>query len=254
MELWSYEHAVTLLPATAVMALLAFGLRVWLKEKSFAVRMIPVQAVTVILLLLEVGKQVLSFREGYDLYYIPLHFCSLFLYVMPVFAFYRGKHSKAVGAVAASICMSVFILMMGYPCLIYSADNIRNFFNDYFHFHTVAFHNLVILLLFLILALDLYTPEKGKQVWTPSLFMVCYAAVAAPMAQILETNFNNFYRCNIPPLETVRQLVENALGYTVAQIVYVLIVVVLDVFFVLLARFLYLQSHRLIHRGKRVAA
>ena len=253
MELWTYEHAVTLLPATVVMALIAFGLRAWLKNKSYTVRMIPVQVITVILLILEVGKQAVSFQRGYDLYCIPLHFCSLFLYVMPVFAFYRGKHSEAVGAVAASLCMSVFILMMAYPCLIYSADNIRGFFSDYTHFHTVAFHNLVILLLFLILALELYTPQKGKRVWTPSLFMVCYAAISAPMAQILQTNFNNFYRCNIPPLETVRQLVENALGYTVAQIVYVLIVVTLDVFFVLLARFLYMQCHRLVCGRKRAA-
>lgn len=250
MELWSCEHAVTLLPAVAVMALIAFGLRVWLKDKSLAVRMIPVQIVTVILLILEVGKQLVAFRNGYDLYCIPLHFCSLFLYVMPVFSFYRGKHSEKVGAVSASLCMSVFLLMMIYPCLIYSADNIRGFFDDYTHFHTVAFHNLVILLLFFILALDLYTPGRGRQVWTPSLFMVCYAAIAAPMAQILQTNFNNFYRCNIPPLETVRQLVENALGYTVAQIAYVLIVVTLDVFFVLLARYLYLLGHKLIHKER----
>lgn len=248
MGLWSYEHAITLLPAVAVMALFSFGLRMLLKNKSRTVRMIPVQIITVILLLLEVGKQVTSFQRGYDLYCIPLHFCSLFLYVMPVFSFYRGKHSKTVGVVTASMCMSVFLLMMIYPCLIYSADNIKGFFDDYTHFHTVAFHNLVILLLFMILALDLYTPEKGKGVWAPSLFMVVYAAIAAPMAQILQTNYNNFYSCNIPPLESLRMLVQNGLGYWPAQIMYVLIVVVLDIFFVLLARYLYVCAHRLLYK------
>lgn len=255
MSLWTYEHAVTLLPAVVVMAIVCFGLRMLLKNKSYSVRMIPVQVVTVILLLLEVGKQVLSFKQGYDLYCIPLHFCSLFLYVMPVFAFYRGKHSKTVGVVTASLCMSVFVLMMIYPCLIYSADNIKGFFGDYFHFHTVAFHNLVVLLLFMILALDLYTPEKGKDVWKPSLFMMIYAAIAAPMAQILQTNYNNFYQCNIPPLETVRMLVQNNFGYWPAQILYVVIVVVLDIFFVLLARYLYVLAHRLLYKvpaGKTV--
>jgi len=252
MGLWSYEHAVTLLPAVAVMALVAFGLRLLLKNKSRGVRMIPVQVVTVLLLFLEVGKQVNSFRHGYDLYCIPLHFCSLFLYVMPVFAFYKGKHSPAVGAVTASICMSVFLLMMVYPCLIYSAENIRGFFEDFGHFHTVAFHNLVILLLFLILALELYTPQKGRDLWTPSLFMVCYSAVAAPLAQILKTNYNNFYTCNIPPLEAVRMLVQNSLGYWPAQLMYVVIVVVLDVLFVLLARFVYVQLYWLLNKKTKV--
>ena len=245
MMLWSYDHAVTLLPAVAVMALLSFGLRCLLKNKSRTVRMIPVQIITVVLLLLEVGKQVTSFRNGYDLYCIPLHFCSLFLYVMPVFSFYKGKHSQTVGAITAGLCMSVFLLMMIYPCLIYSDGNIRNFFKSYMDMHTVAFHNLVILLLFLILALELYVPEKGKQLWSPSVFMVCYAAVSAPMAQILQTNFNNFYQCNIPPLESVRMLVQNSLGYWPAQIMYVLIVVVLDVAFVLMARALYGLAHKL---------
>ena len=103
MGLWTYEHAVTLLPAVVVMALLSFGLRLLLKNKSRTVRMIPVQVVTVILLLMEVGKQALSFKQGYDLYCIPLHFCSLFLYVMPVFSFYKGTYSRTVGVITASM-------------------------------------------------------------------------------------------------------------------------------------------------------
>lgn len=248
MSLWTYEHAVTLLPAVVVFALISFGLRVLLKNKSRAVRMIPVQVIAVILLLLEAGKQGLSFKYGYDLYHIPLHFCSLFLYVIPAFAFYKGKYSRTVGTIAATLCSSVFLLMMIYPNLIYGDFNIRAFFTDFFSFHTVVFHNLVVLLLFLILALDLYTPEKGKEVWAPAAFMLCYSAIAAPLAQILRTNYNNFYSCNIPPLESLRMLVQNGLGYWPAQIMYVLIVVALDVGFVMLARFCYLQTHRLLHR------
>ena len=85
--------------------------------------------------------------------------------------------------------------------------------------------------------------------------MMIYAAIAAPMAQILQTNYNNFYQCNIPPLETVRMLVQNNFGYWPAQILYVVIVVVLDIFFVLLARYLYVLAHRLLYKvpaGKTV--
>ena len=51
----------------------------------------------VILLLLEVGKQTLSIMRGYSLYHIPLHYCSLFIFMLPVMAFYRGKHMDKVG-------------------------------------------------------------------------------------------------------------------------------------------------------------
>ena len=154
MELWTPTHTRSILPALAVMVLLSVLLRKWLLHKELKVRMIPVQIITVLLLLLEVGKQTISYRRGYDLYHIPLHVCSLFLFIMPAMAFYRGKGSKNVRAIAAAFCTAVFALMMIYPNLIYSADNVRNFFRDYMDFHTVAFHNLVMLLFMLLLALN----------------------------------------------------------------------------------------------------
>ena len=146
MELWTDTHAKTILPAVMVMAALSVLLRKLLIHREQKVRMIPVQIITVLLVLLEAGKQILSFSRGYDLYHIPLHICSLFIFVMPVMAFYRGRHCHSVRAVAAALCTAVFALMMIYPNLIYSADNVRNFFRGYFDFHTVAFHNLIMLL------------------------------------------------------------------------------------------------------------
>ena len=237
MSLWTYEHAVTLLPAMGVMALLSLLLGHLMKNCSYKVRLIPVQVITAVLLLLEVGKQVLSFRQGYDLYCIPLHFCSLFIFVMPVFSLYRGKHRQAVETVAVVLSASVVLLMTIYPALIYSDQNIREFFTNYFSFHTVAFHNLVVLLFFLMISLKLYTPEKGD--WkVVAWFILIYGVIASTAAQLLKTNFNNFYQCNIPPLESLRLLVLNALGYWPAQIMYILIVIVLDVGFVLLCRWL----------------
>ena len=237
MTLWTYEHAITLLPAMAVMALLSLLLRHFLKDQPRKVRMIPVIIITAVLLLLEVGKQVLSFVQGYDLYHIPLHFCSLFLFVMPCMCFYSGKHSHKVDTVAASLCGSVFLMMAVYPVLIYGDFNVRAFFTDFFSFHTVVFHNLVVLLFFLILSLELYTPQKGD--WKVLIwFMVGYGVIAATVAQVLRTNYNNFYQCNIPPLESLRQLVQSGLGYWPSQILYVVIVIAMDVGFVLMVRML----------------
>ena len=109
MELWTRQHAVTLLPSLAVMLLLAVGLKLWLGKKSFRVRMIPIQIIAVLLVLLEIGKQALSLKQGYDLYCLPFHFCSLFIFMLPLMAFYRGKYQQQVFAVTSVLCASVFI-------------------------------------------------------------------------------------------------------------------------------------------------
>ena len=134
MELWTPQHTRTLLPALAVMLLIGIVLRLTMGGKSFKIRMIPIQVIAVILVLLEIGKQAVSFSRGYDLYHIPLHFCSLFIFAMPAMAFYRGKHQKQVFGVTSALCGSVFLLMLIYPNLIYGPWNVEGFFKDYLDF------------------------------------------------------------------------------------------------------------------------
>lgn len=232
MELWTKTHALSLLPAVAAMILITILLRCLLGRKPLRVRMIPFQILAVIIVLLEIGKQALSFQRGYDLYHIPLHFCSLFIFMLPLAAFYRGKHRETIWAITCGLCASVTGLMMIYPSLIYSAGNVEGFFTDFFDFHTVAFHNIVVFAFLLILGLNLYAPGRKGESKAVLVFIVCYCAIAATMAQVLQTNFNNFYRCNIAPLEAVRASVEAAMGYTPAQILYVCIVTIMDIVFV----------------------
>lgn len=231
MELWTLEHAKTLLPATVVMVLIALGLRAWLGRKPLHIRIIPFQLATCVLLALEVGKQLLSLRQGYDLYHLPFHYCSLFLFALPPMAFYRGKHSQTVTAVATSLCAAMFLLLMIYPNLIYSAGNIQEFFTNYFSFHTVAYHNLVALTFLMILSLDLYEPGGKGEHKAVILAMVVFCVVSASMAHILKTNYANYYSCNIPVLETVRLAVAGAIGEFLAKIVYILIVSALNILF-----------------------
>lgn len=238
MGLWTAEHAKTLPPAVAVMIIIAAILRKVLK-KDEKIRMIPIQVLTCLLLLLEVGKQVMSLVQGYDLYCLPFHFCSLFLYVMPVMSFYRGKHRHAVFAVSTALCASVFLLMLIYPALIYGAGNIQNFFNGYFDFHTVVFHNIVMFLFVLIVALELHEPAPKGDNKPLVLFTLCFCAVSASMAHILKTNYANYYTCNIPILEEVRLAVAAAIGAVPAKLVYILIVSALNVGFVLMSYQLY---------------
>ncbi len=221
MELWSSAHIQTLLPALVVMILLSIALRIWLGKKDIKIRIIPVQIIAVLLLALEVGKQVVSYSRGYDLYHIPLHFCSLLLFTLPAMAFYKGKYAQQARAIGTAICGAIFWLTAIYPCLIYSAGNIEGFFADYLDFHTVAFHNLAMLAFLLIVALDLHTPAAKGEHKNIVLFLTVFCVIAAVMSQLLETNYAGFYHCNVPPVENIRLMLRPIIGYWPTQLIYI---------------------------------
>lgn len=224
MELWTKEHMVLQLPALAVMLLVAVVLRKLLGNKPHHIRMIPIKVIALILVALEIGKQATSLYRGYDLYCLPFHYCSLFIFALPLFAFYRGKHRDAVYGVVATLCSALTLMMVVYPNLIFPGGCVTNYFKDYMSFHTVTFHNLVVLAFFLILALQLHENRAKKEGLWVILGVLVFCLVAAAMAQLLQTNYANFYSCNIPVLESVRSTMRDALGYLISQAVYVAIV------------------------------
>lgn len=244
MQLWTPAHVRTLLPAVIIMVIAAVALRYLLAGKSDKVRRIPLQIVAVCILLLEIAKQTISLVRGYDLYHIPLHFCSLLILMLPLMAFYNGKHRQNVRAIGSVYAMSVFLLTVIYPDLIYNTYNIEHFFADFFSFHTVAFHNIALLAYLLILMLELYTPGSAAEQKPVALATLTYCVIGATAAQLLKTNFNNFYQCNIAPLEQVRQNLQGVLGTGLTQVLYVLIVITLDLAFVIMCYWL----HRILSR------
>ncbi len=214
------------------MIIIALILNKFIGKKSLKVRMIPFQIGAVILLLSEVLKQIFSFGRGYNLYHIPLHVCSLFVFLIPITAFYNGKHKDAVNTITCSVCVSLLLFMTIYPNLIYSPDNITNFFNDYFDFHTVFLHNLVLFELILIVVLRLHSNKSGKSyLLHMTVFSAAYSLIAAVMAQILKVNFSNFYTCNVGPVAAMVDSVKVSVGYAVGQTVYVSVLFVLHVLF-----------------------
>lgn len=233
MGLWTPEHAKTLPPAVLAMLVLSIVLRLWLGKREKRIRMIPLQILSVILLILEVGKQAMSFYKGYDLYHIPLHFCSLFLFVFPAMSFYRGKHENLVAGVSSGLCAATAGLTLIYPSLIYGAGDVRDYFTNYFSFHTVTFHNLVILALFLIVFLQLHTPEKKGEQKAICVFLVIFCSIAAIVSQLLKTNYAGFYQCNVPIFEQLRLNMQPILGYAVTQLIYVAALMGVHMLFVL---------------------
>ena len=221
MELWSPAHIKTLLPALVVMLVISVVLRLILGKKELKIRMIPIQVIAVLLILLEIGKQVISFSRGYDLYHIPLHFCSLLLVTLPAMAFYNGKYVSQVRAIGTATCGAVFWLTAIYPCLIYSAGNIEGFFTDFFNFHTVAFHNLAMLAFMIMVALDLHTPAPKGEHKIIVLFLTAFCVIASVFSQLLQTNYAGFYHCNVEPVENIRLMLQPIIGYWPAQLIYI---------------------------------
>lgn len=253
MTLWTPTHVQTLLPAIIVMLVIAVVLRLTLGKKDREIRMIPFRIFACVLVVLEIGKQGLSLYRGYDLYCLPFHFCSMLIFLPAIMAFYRGKHEKTISCITTAVLAAVFILTAIYPDLIYSAQAVKEFSTNYFSFHTVAFHNVAMLLFVLIPALDLHEPAPKGETKKVLLFILGYCVIAATMAHLLKTNFNNFYVCNIAPLETVRLSVESSLGSTVTAILYVMIVSALDLSFVTGSYWFYRLIRRLLTKGNKVS-
>ena len=91
MELWSDLHLKTLLPAFFVFASISIFLGIWLAKKDESIRLIPIKILSVILVLLEIAKQIYAIAIGYDLYNLPLHFCSIIVFLLPIFCFLQRK-------------------------------------------------------------------------------------------------------------------------------------------------------------------
>jgi hypothetical protein len=131
---------------------------------------------------LVIAKQVFSISHGYDLYHIPLHFCSLFLFTLPVAAFYKGKHQGKIMTVTAAVGASLLLFMLIYPNLVYDDASIAKYFkfDEFLAFHTVTFHNLALWSVLLIIGLRLYElPEKGESV-VCVLFILGFSALCIP--------------------------------------------------------------------------
>ena len=222
MILWTKEHLITFLPTFVAMIVVAIILKLTIGKKSEKIRMIPFQVVACILLVLEIIKQINALVTGYDLYTLPFHFCSLFIFFPFITAFYNGKFKDQIRSFTTIALAMLTLFMLIYPNLIYSADAIKETFQNIPSFHTVVFHNLAVFEFVLVLALGLHTPNAKRDIKALLIGFGIFCLVSSVMAQVLATNFNNFYQCNIAPLEAVRQSIQASAGYSVAQLLYVL--------------------------------
>lgn len=231
--MWTKLHFITMIPTFIILAIATFFIWKWLKDKDEKTKLIPIQIIAGLIVILEIIKQIDAAMApgGYRIKALPLYYCSLFLYLYPIFAFYTGKHKNAIRNLTLCSGTALIALMLIMPNQIYSLANLQTFFTYYDSFHTVAFHNLVVFGTFLILALNLYEINPNRDYLYVSLFYLTYCVIVAPISNLLKKNFHFFYSNPVSFVENLRQLWISNLGYFCGQTCYVLTTTVLTISF-----------------------
>ena len=94
MAFWTRLHAMTVIPAFMVFLGCAVVLARIFRNETETMKLLPIRIIAVVLVFIEIIKQWQSVKDGYSLYHLPFHFCSMFVFLFPVFAFYMGKHKQ----------------------------------------------------------------------------------------------------------------------------------------------------------------
>ena len=228
---WTSLHVYTLIPQFVVYAALAFVLSRALRNKDFETQMLPLKICTALLLALEVAKQITGIATGYDTYWIPLHFCSLFIYFHPLACFYKGKYRDKFILIAGVVSTCLFLFMAVYPNVVYSDGAIVSMWDfvtgrggSFFELHTVLFHGIGIFTFFLFMFQGQAKFNTKKDVPLVVITYGAYCLLVGPFAQLIDTNYNNFVHSNAPFLEDIRLKMIDGLGGVFGQTVYVLMI------------------------------
>ena len=199
---WSKSEIIVLPIAFAVCLVLSLISYFCFRRKQGIVKTLPLILITSVMLILECVKQVRSIIEGYSLWNIPLHFCSLFLYFYPLAVFTKGKVCQ-FGKTMSLVCSLMFFALFYINPSSIINDSCSNILGSFSSFHTFVYHHLIIVFLLTSLMLNFYEYKKENFTYVLWGFSV-YASVGILLSQILKVNFCNLLESNIPFMETLR--------------------------------------------------
>ncbi len=189
--------------ALVVMIVLCVVLRLALKNKKDNIKNIPLTVIALLLLLLEIGKQIYYiFFVDYITYALPFHFCTLVIFVIIITQIFGKKVNGFFKPIAFSFSgLVTFMLYIAPTSLI--GNSLDNLFFSYYTFHTFAFHHLVVFYFLLTISLNVYKPRLLDAI-KPILGIIFYGTYATPIAFALNTNYVNILRSTIGFLENIR--------------------------------------------------
>lgn len=213
---WSNSQFIVL-PITIIVTLvISFLLNKFLKDRDDKIKELPLKLIAVVIVVLEIIKQIRCIVVGYSLYNIPLHYCSLFVFLFPFAQFGNSKIKDFIKPVAFASSLLVSIsLYIGPSSIIGNACD--NIFVSFPRFHTFTFHYLVTLYCALSIALNDYKPKKND--YKTVIFAISiYGIIAIMFSYLLDTNYCNFLYSTLDFIDEIRIII--------GQIPYVLLVFV----------------------------
>ena len=210
----------------ALIVMIAFMIKRRLRGRPEQAAELPFKAIAVLLLLMEAVKQLYYLCVGYDLYYIPLQICSLFLICYPLAAFAKGRLKNC--ALCMSLCLGcaasfaqIFlsqILTRDYLFRLFTAEA------TLFHYHTVLYHHVVVLHFVLMVILRPYTPDKRDISPTVTAYAV-FMLLSCAGANLLQANYSGFLNYGAPAFDDFKkygQAVFNLVGFSLNAAEYLL--------------------------------
>lgn len=252
MGLWTLTHFYAIIPAFIVFAGIAVLLGFLLKNKSEETKLLPLRIIASAILLLELAKQVISLSRdgGYDFYHLPLHYCSLFIFLLPLHAFSFGKVKKYIDGITFASTASLFLFFLIIPTILYPEGAITNVANNFFDFHTLAFHHLVVLYFFIAIALKQFNLNFKKDFPVIAIILSAYVIVATILAYIFKENYQNLLKCNMEALDNIRLMMVDAIGW-LGQAIYISIIFIFTTLFGYLAYSLIYLFYRFVMLRKK---
>ena len=210
-----YKSAEAFVIPFTFFILLGVTIFLWavLHNASERVKRVPFLVITVLLLVGEVGKQVISIRRGYDFWNLPLHFCCTYVlwFSLAECSFGRFKQTMRNIAFVATLYLCVGLYLAPRGIL---GDACERVFENYFTAHSFFYHHFIILYMMLSIAFKRFQPRKGDA-WVWGVCFAVYFTAAAVCAYTFQQNFFDILNSEPLPLFepfrlTVGQAVYNA--------------------------------------------
>ena len=99
-----------------------------------------------------------------------------------------------------------------------------------------------------MIALDLYKPKVKFDFKTLLVSLSAYCVIAGTMAQVLKSNYHNFYYCVADFIDQIRLNIIESVGYDIGQTIYVLGASVVTIAFSSLSYLLYAWTYNFINK------
>lgn len=210
---WYPSHYVTIPVSLA----LAAALGILSRKLNANVRKWVMRAILLCMLLSELVKQIIAFRTGYSALYLPFHYSTTYYFTLGMYIFGRGR-VKHYGECTTFIGGFLLIVtLLSSPGSV--VGNLANVFHSWYNFHSFAYHILVLLLWFVLLANLDYRVKRFDPLRYIS-FLTLWAAFAIPASRLTDFNYAGLLKSFIPPLRKL----QDAAGDVVYLIAYFLFI------------------------------